>query len=72
MEQAFMPRNVAMASRLILGLAIGLAGIGTTVFRWLADWCGIPFTLQAIFSFLLLLQRFLISFPIQRVKRLPP
>ncbi|MDH4266965.1 MAG: MFS transporter, partial [Deltaproteobacteria bacterium] len=49
MGQAFMPRNVAMASRLILGLDIQLGGIGTTVFRWLGDWCGIPFTLQATF-----------------------
>ena len=49
MGQAFMPRNVAMASGLILGLAMGIGGIGTTVFGWLADQFGIPFTLQATF-----------------------
>jgi len=49
MGQAFMPRNVAMASGLILGLAMGIGGIATTVFGWLADHFGIPFTLQATF-----------------------
>jgi FSR family fosmidomycin resistance protein-like MFS transporter len=49
MGQAFMPRNVAMASGLILGLAMGVGGIATTVFGWLADQFGIPFTLQATF-----------------------
>jgi FSR family fosmidomycin resistance protein-like MFS transporter len=49
MGQAFMPRNVAMASGLILGLAMGIGGISTTVFGWLADQFGIPFTLQATF-----------------------
>jgi FSR family fosmidomycin resistance protein-like MFS transporter len=49
MGQAFLPRNVAMASGLILGLAMGIGGIGTTIFGWLADQFGIPFTLQATF-----------------------
>jgi FSR family fosmidomycin resistance protein-like MFS transporter len=49
MGQAFLPRNVAMASGLILGLAMGIGGIATTVFGWLADQFGIPFTLQATF-----------------------
>jgi MFS transporter, FSR family, fosmidomycin resistance protein len=49
MGQAFMPRNVAMASGLILGLAMGIGGIATTVFGWLADQFGISFTLQATF-----------------------
>jgi FSR family fosmidomycin resistance protein-like MFS transporter len=49
MGQAFMPRNVAMASGLILGLAMGIGGITTTVFGWVADQFGIPFTLQATF-----------------------
>jgi FSR family fosmidomycin resistance protein-like MFS transporter len=49
MGQSFMPRNVGMASGLILGLAMGLGGIGTTALGWVADQYGIPFTLQAIF-----------------------
>jgi MFS transporter, FSR family, fosmidomycin resistance protein len=49
MGQALMPRNVAMASALILGLAMGIGGIATTVFGWLADQFGISFTLQASF-----------------------
>ncbi len=49
MGQAFMPRNVAMASGLILGLAMGIGGIGATVFGWVADQYGIPFALQATF-----------------------
>jgi FSR family fosmidomycin resistance protein-like MFS transporter len=49
MGQAFMPRNVAMASGLILGLAMGIGGISTTIFGWLADQFGIPFTLQVTF-----------------------
>jgi len=49
MGQAFMPRNVAMASGLILGLAMGIGGIATTAFGWFADQFGIPFTLQATF-----------------------
>ncbi len=49
MGQSLMPRNVGMASGLILGLAMGIGGIGTTALGWVADQYGIPFTLQAIF-----------------------
>ena len=49
MGQSFMPQNVGMASGLILGLAMGIGGIGTTALGWVADHFGIPFTLQAMF-----------------------
>jgi len=49
MGQSFMPRNVGMASGLILGLAMGIGGIGTTALGWVADHFGIGFTLQATF-----------------------
>ena len=47
--QSFMPRNVGMASGLILGLSNGIGGIIATLFGWVADHWGIPFTLQIIF-----------------------
>src|SRR5712692_5093461 len=40
--QAYMPRNVGMASGLIVGLAIGAAGAGATVLGWIADHWGLP------------------------------
>jgi FSR family fosmidomycin resistance protein-like MFS transporter len=49
MGQSFMPRNVGMATGLILGLAMGIGGIFTTVLGWVADNWGIPFTLQITF-----------------------
>ena len=47
--QSFMPRNVGMASGLILGLSNGIGGITATLLGWVADHWGIPFTLQIIF-----------------------
>jgi len=47
--QNLMPRNVGMASGLILGFAMGIGGISTTVLGWVADHWGIPFTLQITF-----------------------
>jgi FSR family fosmidomycin resistance protein-like MFS transporter len=49
--QSFMPRNVGMASGLILGLSNGIGGIAATLLGWVADHWGIPFTLQIIFVF---------------------
>jgi MFS transporter, FSR family, fosmidomycin resistance protein len=49
MGQSFMPGNVGMASGLILGLAMGIGGIGTTALGWVADHFGIALTLQATF-----------------------
>ena len=47
--QSFMPRNVGMASGLILGLSNGIGGIVATFLGWVADQWGIPFTLQIVF-----------------------
>jgi len=49
--QSFMPRNVGMASGLILGLSNGIGGIAATLLGWVADHWGIPFTLQIVFLF---------------------
>src|SRR5713101_6241162 len=40
--QAYMPRNVGMASGLIVGFAIGAGGTGATVLGWIADHWGLP------------------------------
>lgn len=49
MGQSFMPQNLGMASGLILGLAMGIGGIGTTILGWVADHWGVMFTLQIVF-----------------------
>jgi FSR family fosmidomycin resistance protein-like MFS transporter len=49
MGQSFMPRNVGMASGLIMGLSNGIGGIVATLLGWVADQWGVPFTLQVIF-----------------------
>jgi MFS transporter, FSR family, fosmidomycin resistance protein len=60
MGQSFMPRDTAMASGLILGLAMGVGGIIVTGLGWVADHWGIIWALQAIF--LLPMLAFLIFF----------
>jgi FSR family fosmidomycin resistance protein-like MFS transporter len=49
MGQSFMPRNLGMASGLILGLAMGVGGIAVTLLGWVADRWGVPFALQITF-----------------------
>ena len=51
MGQSFMPRNVGLASGLILGLSFGLGGGGAAVLGLFADLWGVPATLWII-SFL--------------------
>jgi FSR family fosmidomycin resistance protein-like MFS transporter len=51
MGQTFMPRNVGMASGLIMGLSNGIGGIVATFLGWVADQWGVPFTLRIIFLF---------------------
>lgn len=48
MGQALMPKNLGMASGLILGLALGTGGIGAAVFGLFADRWGVPATLWII------------------------
>ena len=49
MGQSYMPRNLGMASGLILGLSMGVGGIGTTILGWVTDQWGLYFTLHIIF-----------------------
>jgi len=72
MGQAFMPRNIAMASGLILGLAMGIGGIATTLFGWLADRFGIPFTLQATFFLPLLASAVFYFIPSPEPQKISP
>ena len=50
MGQSFMPQNLGLASGLILGLAMGIGGIGTTILGWVADQWSLHFTLQIVFT----------------------
>jgi FSR family fosmidomycin resistance protein-like MFS transporter len=49
MGQSFMPNNLGMASGLVLGLAMGVGGIVTTVLGWVADHWGLDVTMHIIF-----------------------
>jgi len=51
MGQSFMPRNVGLASGLILGLSFGMGGLGAALLGLFADLWGVPTTLWII-SFL--------------------
>ncbi len=46
--QSFFPKNVGMASGLILGLAFGMGGLGATLLGLFADHFGVPSTLWLI------------------------
>ncbi len=48
MGQSFMPRNVGLASGLILGLSFGMGGLGAAVLGLFADIWGVPTTLWII------------------------
>jgi FSR family fosmidomycin resistance protein-like MFS transporter len=54
MGQAYMPQNLGMASGLILGLAMGIGGIGTTILGWIADQWSLYATLHITFALPLL------------------
>jgi FSR family fosmidomycin resistance protein-like MFS transporter len=49
MGQSYMPQNLGMVSGLILGLAMGVGGIGTTILGWVADQQSLSLALQIIF-----------------------
>jgi FSR family fosmidomycin resistance protein-like MFS transporter len=51
LAQELLPQHVGFASGLILGFAIGLGGVGTTLLGWVADHRGLPavFTTMIIF-----------------------
>jgi FSR family fosmidomycin resistance protein-like MFS transporter len=48
MGQSFFPKNVGMASGLILGLAFGMGGLGAALLGLFADHWGVPATLWMI------------------------
>lgn len=48
MGQNLLPRNLGVASGLIVGFAIGAGGIGVTLLGVLADHFGVPFALKSI------------------------
>jgi len=60
--QSLMPHNLGMASGLLLGLAMGMGGISTTLLGWVADHWGIPAALQI--TFVLPILAFLFFLPI--------
>jgi FSR family fosmidomycin resistance protein-like MFS transporter len=62
MGQSFMPRNLGMASGLILGLAMGVGGIAVTLLGWVADHWGVPLALQI--TFVLPILAFLTCWPL--------
>jgi FSR family fosmidomycin resistance protein-like MFS transporter len=60
--QSLMPNNLGMASGLLLGLAMGIGGISTTILGWVADHWGVPAALQI--TFVLPILAFLVFLPI--------
>jgi MFS transporter, FSR family, fosmidomycin resistance protein len=62
MAQSFMPRNLGMASGLILGFSMGIGGVSTTLLGLVADHWGIPATIQI--TCLLPILAFLACWPI--------
>jgi FSR family fosmidomycin resistance protein-like MFS transporter len=63
MGQSFLPQNIAMASALVLGFSLGIGGIATTIFGWVADHWGVSFTLHLIFLLPLLAVAILFFIP---------
>ncbi|HBC93886.1 MAG TPA: arabinose ABC transporter permease [Pelotomaculum sp.] len=51
LAQELLPNQVGFASGLILGFAIGLGGIGTTLLGWVADHWGLPAVFQTMIIF---------------------
>jgi len=48
MAQRLLPRNLGVASGLMVGFAIGTGGIGVTILGFVADRFGVPFALNSI------------------------
>jgi FSR family fosmidomycin resistance protein-like MFS transporter len=48
MAQHLLPRNLGVASGLMVGFAIGTGGIGVTILGVIADHFGVPFALKSI------------------------
>lgn len=69
MAQSFMPQNLGMASGLVLGFAMGIGGVSTTILGWVADHWGVPFALQItlVLPFLAFLACWPISYPLKSI-----
>jgi len=63
MAQQLLPRNLGIASGLMVGFAIGTGGIGVTILGIIADHYGVPLALKSIW--LLPVAGFLLSLPIR-------
>lgn len=63
MAQQILPRNLGIASGLMVGFAIGTGGLGVTILGAVADHFGVPTALHAIM--LLPIAGFLLSLPIR-------
>jgi FSR family fosmidomycin resistance protein-like MFS transporter len=48
MAQNLLPKNLGIASGLMVGFAIGTGGIGVTLLGVIADAFGVPFALRSI------------------------
>jgi len=48
MVQTFLPQNLAMASGLAVGFAVGMGGVGVTLLGAVADAWGVPAAMKAI------------------------
>jgi len=46
--QSLLPRNLGLASGLMIGLGVGAGGVGATVFGAIADVYGVPFVLNIV------------------------
>ncbi|WP_066636994.1 MFS transporter [Desulfolucanica intricata] len=49
--QELMPNNLGLASGLMLGFAIGMGGVGTTLLGWVADHFGLPAVFKVMIIF---------------------
>ena len=67
MAQRLLPRNLGIASGLMVGFAIGVGGLGVTLLGVVADTCGIPMALKAIMLLPLLGSGFQPGHPLSRV-----
>ena len=68
MAQQLLPRNLGVASGLMVGFAIGTGGIGVTLLGIIADHVGVPFALKAIIVLPLagLMMSLLLRYPVKR------
>ncbi len=49
--QELLPENVGLASGLMLGFAVGMGGVGTTLLGWVADHWGLPAVFHTMIIF---------------------